>query len=97
MRAHSVRSDGSSSRASQARASAQCRLTVAGETPIGLGGFLDRQPAEEAELDDAGLAGVELGEPGQRGVERDHVERSFGSRRRQPLVEGDARLRRRRA
>ena len=41
----------------------------------GLGRFLDRQAAEEAQLDDPRLAGVERGEPLERRVERDHVER----------------------
>ncbi len=41
------------------------------------GGFLDRQPGEEPQLDDAREAFAEGLEPGQRGVERHELARAF--------------------
>ena len=89
-RAHVVAD--SSSFASQARATRPVALHGGGRDAHRLGRLLDRQPAEEPQLDDARLARVELGQPGERGVERDHVDRALGRRRLQPLVERDARL-----
>ena len=82
----------SSSRASQARASAQCRFTVAGETPIASAVSSIESPPKNRSSTMRAWPGVELGEPGERRVERDHVDRALGRRRLQPLVERHARL-----
>ena len=57
-----------------------------------LGGFFDREPAEEAELDDARLVGVERRQALERGVERHEIEASVRRRLPAALVERDARL-----
>ena len=42
--------------------------------PEHLGGLLDREPGEEAQLDEAGLPFVEGGEPRERAVEVEEVQ-----------------------
>lgn len=44
-----------------------------GRDAEGLGGFVDGEAAEEAELYDAALLGIAAGEPGERGVEFEEV------------------------
>src|SRR5262245_21710357 len=63
-----------------------------GRDPHRFGGLLDRESAEESQLDDARLALVERGEPIERRVERDEIDRALGSGRVEPFVESDARL-----
>src|SRR5262245_39737974 len=63
-----------------------------GRDPHRFGGLLDREAAEEPQLDDARLARVELGEAIERRVERDEIDRPLGGGRVEAFVEGDARL-----
>ena len=78
------------SRFSQAFASRQSPITVAGDTFKTDGGLLHAQPAEEPHLDDAALPLVELRQRLQRIVERDEVRgRLVGDDER--LVEGHLR------
>ena len=70
--------------ASLIRAASSALQPRARERPVALHGrrrdverfgrFLDRQPAEVAQLDDLGLTLVERGQPLERGVEREEVD-----------------------
>ena len=62
-----------SARYSHARAKAQSVCTVRDDTPERLRRLVDRQAAEEAQLDDLGLAGIFDGEPLEREVDGEHV------------------------
>ena len=64
-----------SSRYSHPFASAHSRFTVAGDMPITAAVSSTVRPAEEAQLDDPRLLGIERFEPGQRAIEREQVDR----------------------
>ena len=71
-----------SSRNSQARASDQRRLSVAGDMPIDVGGFFDAHAGEVAQLDDLRLLGVDLFELVDGFIERRQHRLGIGGERR---------------
>ena len=73
----------------------QSRLTVAAATPSDLGGLLDAEPAEEAQLHDPGLPRVERRESLERLVERRAGRRRRRGGRRATVVERHSACRRR--
>lgn len=59
--------------------------------PERLGRFLDRQTAEEPQLDEPGLLGIDGGQPGERRVDRQQINGSLLTGD-EPLVQRDPRV-----